>query len=223
VGGPTGPERYEPLPGLAELPGWLWRKIGRGGRIAAGVVLLAIAAVGIALAPGIRETKQERSEAERRSRAEQRAERIRELKREQRPRFATSDSVAPASASDLDRLRARAGFMDELSATILAHSRRRVRAGALEGPIKRADCEPFPRTVKGIGAEEDLSRRRGRYSCIAVTAEFHRDEASLGGSIGYPYRAKVDFESGRYAYCKVAGQAGPEAHQLVVTPPACGG
>jgi hypothetical protein len=84
-------------------------------------------------------------------------------------------------------------------------------------------CEPYPRTVEGIGADRDLSRRTGLYSCIAVTAELPRTEESIGGVLGHRYRARVDFESGRYAFCKVSGQAGPSREQLATTPEECGG
>jgi hypothetical protein len=113
--------------------------------------------------------------------------------------------------------------MDELQASLLADARRRVRAGSLEGPILRAECEPFPRSVDAIGADSDLSRRQGRYSCLAVTAEFERTEQSIGGVLGHQYRTLVDFETGRYAYCKISGQAGPSRDQLATTPSACGG
>jgi len=197
--------------------------MGRGGRIGAAVVVLAIVVVGIVIAPGIRESKKERAESESQSRAEHREALIRRLERQQRPRFATSASVAPATAADGVRLRARAGVMDDLSESILADARRRVRAGELDGPVRRVDCERFPRSVKIPGADESLSEREGRYFCIAVTADFKPDEASLGGAIGHPYRALVDFETGRYAYCKISGQPGPSRDQLVVTPRACGG
>jgi len=197
--------------------------MGRGARVASALVLVGAIAIGIALLPGMLESKQERAQSERRERAQLRAERIRELEAEQRPRFRRSESVASAGASDRQRLAARAGLMDELSRAVLADSRRRVRRGELDGPVRRAVCEPFPRTVNGIGADRDLSRRSGRYSCVAVTAEFRRGAASIGGVIGHQYRTLVDFESGRYAFCKVSGQAGPSREQLVTTPRACGG
>jgi hypothetical protein len=197
--------------------------MGRGARVASALVLVGAIAAGVALLPGMLESKQERAQSERRERAQLRAERIRELEAEQRPRFRRSESVAPAGASDRQRLAARAGLMDELSRAVLADSRRRVRRGELDGPVRRAVCDPFPRTVNGIGADRDLSRRSGRYSCVAVTAGFGRGEASIGGVIGHQYRTLVDFESGRYAFCKVSGQAGPSREQLVTTPRACGG
>jgi hypothetical protein len=197
--------------------------MGRGGRAAAVMVLAAAIVAGVALAPAIFESKQERAEVEQRERAEFRAQRIRELEAEQQPRFRRSRSVAPVGAGNRERLAARAGVMGEMSRAVLADSRRRVRLGELDGPIRRVVCKPFPRTVEGVGAERDLSRRTGRYSCVAVTAEFERGAASVGGVIGHQYRTLVDFESGRYAFCKVSGQAGPSREQLVTTPRACGG
>jgi hypothetical protein len=216
-------DRYEPLPGIAALPGWLWRRTGRRLRIALGVGLAALVALAVALVPGTLESKQERAESERRARAERRERLIDRLEAEQRPRLRRSDSVAPAGAGPKQQLTARAGLMDELARQIRDDARRRVRAGELDGPIRRVACEPFPRSVVGSGADQDLSRRRGRYSCVAVTAEFERSESTLAGIIGHQYRALVDFQSGRYAYCKIAGQAGPTRDPLVTTPRACGG
>jgi hypothetical protein len=211
------------MPGIAELPGWVWRRMGRGVRLAAlGALVLAVAVLA-ALLPGILESKQERAQSERRERAERRAQLVRRLEAEQRPRFRRSAAVAPPGASTGERLTARATTMDELTGSILADARQRVERGRLDGPIRRVECERFPRTVEGTGADEDLSRRRGRYACVAVTAEFGRGETSVRGVIGYQYRAMIDFETGRYAFCKVSGQAGPSREQLVTTPPACGG
>lgn len=217
------PERYEPLPSLPELPGWIWRRMGRGVRVALAVVLLAIVAAGVALAPAIDRSKEERAQRAQRERAERRARLVRTLTLEQRPIAGRSDSVAPAGAGAGEQRAARAALMGDLEGAILADARRRVRGGALKGPIRRVACEPFPRPVDGTGADRDLSRRRGRFSCLAVTAEFKRSESSVGGLIGHQYRTRVDFATGRYAYCKITGQAGPEREQLVTIPRACGG
>jgi hypothetical protein len=225
---PTEPDRrradrYEPMPGIVELPGWVWRRMGRGGRLAALGALIAAVALTAALLPGALESKRERAESERRERAERRQELVRRLEAEQRPRFRRSGPVAPRGAGESERLAARAALMDEQSAAILADARARARRGELDGPIRRIDCEPFPRTVDGVGADEVLSRRRGRYACVAVRAEFGQGEVGATGVIGHQYRTLVDFETGRYAFCKVSGQAGPSREQLVTTPRACGG
>ena len=216
-------DRYEPLPDITRLPGWLWQRMGRGVRIALLLLVLALIAAGAALLPGIQESKDEQARSEAGRRAAERAELARRLEREQRPRFERSAAVAPAGAGAQQQLAARAELMEELPAAVLADARERVRRGALDGPVLRVACEPFPRSVDGTGADEDLSRRSGRYSCLAVTAEFERSEQSIGGVLGHQYRALVDFESGRYAYCKVSGQAGPSRDQLATTPSACGG
>jgi hypothetical protein len=85
------------------------------------------------------------------------------------------------------------------------------------------ECEPFPRTVGGTPPERDPSVRSGRYSCVAVTAEIARSQGGEAGSIGHPYRAMVDFRTGRYAFCKISGRPDPTPDPKVVTPPACGG
>jgi hypothetical protein len=221
--GKTQPDRYEPMPGLGELPGWLWRRTGTALRVGAALLLLAAIGVGIALAPGIRESKEDQARVEQRERAAARAELVAKLEAEQRPRFRRSVSVAPAGAAAAEQLSARATVMEEVPAAILADARRRVRLGSLEGPVLRVECEPFPRTVDGVGAHENLSRRRGRYSCLVVTSEIERSEQSVGAVLGHPYRTQVDFDTGRYAFCKVAGQSGPSREQLVTTPRACGG
>jgi hypothetical protein len=227
-GTPTGQdrskgERYEPMPGIAELPGWLWRRTGRAGRLTALGVLIVLVAAAAVLVPVILESKEDQAEAERRDRAEQRAELIRRLETEQRPRHRRSTSVAPPAASASEQLDARAALMDELHAEILADARARARRGDLDGPIRRVECERFPRSVDALGAHEQLGRRTGRYACVAVTAEFGTGEAGATGVIGHQYRTMVDFETGRYAFCKVSGQAGPAREQLVTTPRVCGG
>ena len=219
----TQRDRYEPMPGIAELPAWLWNRMGRGGRLGALGAMIVLVAAAAALIPVIVESKEERAETERRERAERRAELIRRLETQQRPRFRRSTSVAPPGATEGERLDARATQIDELTAAILADARARVRRGRLDGPIRHVECEPFPRTVEGVGADEDLSRRRGRYACVAVTAEFGTGEVGATGVIGHQYRTEVDFHTGRYAFCKVSGQAGPTREQLVTTPRVCGG
>ena len=219
----TQRDHYQPMPGIAELPAWLWNRMGRGGRLGALGAMIVLVAAAAALIPVIVESKEERAETERRERAERRAELIRRLETEQRPRFRRSTSVAPPGATEGKRLDARATLIDELTAAILADARARVRRGSLDGPIRRVECEPFPRTVEGVGADEDLSRRRGRYACVAVTAEFGTGEVGATGVIGHQYRTEVDFHTGRYAFCKVSGQAGPTREQLVTTPRVCGG
>jgi hypothetical protein len=220
---PRERDRYEPMPGIADLPGWLWRRMGRTARLTAlGAVILLVAAAA-ALVPVILDSKRDQAEADRRDRAERRAELVRRLETEQRPRHRRSTSVAAPGAAPSEQLDARAALMDDLNAEILADARDRVRRGDLDGPIRRVDCERFPRSVDAVGAHEQLNTSTGRYACVAVTAEFGTGEAGATGVIGHQYRTMADFETGSYAFCKVSGQAGPSREQLVTTPRVCGG
>lgn len=213
-------DRYEPLPSLPELPRWLWRKLSRTARVAAALAVLVVAAALAVAVPGLRESQREADARAQRERAAQRAELVRRLEAEQRPVAGRSGA---RDAGGADRLAARAAVMGELAAAIGADARSRARRGELTGTIRRVTCEPFPRTVGGTGADEDLARRAGRFSCVAVTAEFERTAANPGGVIGHGYRARVDFRSGRYAFCKITGRAGPEREQVVTIPRTCGG
>jgi hypothetical protein len=213
------PERYEPLPGVAGLPRWIWRKLPPPARIAVALFPVVALVVALLLAPGIDESKDERARAESERLARLRAERIRELRAEQRPRFHRS---APAGA-DVAR---RTALANSLPAAVTADARARAEQGSLKGPIRFARCEPYPRTVGGRGAELDPDRPTGRYSCLAVTRTVQASEHNEAALIGHPYRVMVHFDTGRYALCKVSGRAGEGSigtQPLVPVPAACGG
>jgi hypothetical protein len=203
------PDRYDPLPALPEIPGWLWRRTSRAARVGLAVALaLAIVAAAIAIsrAGDARTDANTRAAQER---AQQRASLKHRLEAEQRP---VAGSTAPART-----LPARARAMRGMEAAIAADARSRVRRGALEGPIRRVECDRFPRAPGAVGAEKDLTRSRGRWSCLAVRADFQ------GGELGHQYRLAADFRTGRYAFCKITGRAGPEREQIVTIPAECGG
>lgn len=213
------PDRYEPLPGVAGIPKWVWRKLPRFGRIALALLPLAVVALVLLLGPGIDESKDRRAEAERQQRAQQAAVRVAQLRAEQRPRF---ERGTPAGRA----LAARATLVASLPVAIQADARQRVAAGALDGPIRSVECEPYPRSVDGQGAHLDPSQATGRYSCLAVTRIAPATERNEASSIGHPYRVLVHFDTGRYAFCKVSGRPGEGSigrHIPAPVPEACGG
>jgi hypothetical protein len=212
-------DRYEPLPGVAGLPGWIWRKLPPAGRVALALLPVVGIVLALLLAPGIDESKEERARAERERLAQLRAERVEQLKAEQRPRTGRG---APAG-EDLAR---RAELAAALPAAIEADARRRAAAGDLDGPIRSVKCERYPRSATGEPAHLDPSLATGRYSCLAVTRTVAAGELNEAASIGHPYRAKVNFDTGRYAFCKVSGRPGEGSigqQPIVPVPPACGG
>jgi hypothetical protein len=212
-------DRYEPLPGVAGMPKWVWGKLPRAGRVAVSLVPFAIVALILLLGPGIDESKDRRAQAEREQQAQQTAERVAELRAEQRPRF---ERGTPAGRD----LAARASLVASLPIAIQADARQRVAAGALDGPIRSVECEPYPRSVDGQGAHLDPSQTTGRYSCLAVTRAVQATERNEAASIGHPYRVLVHFDTGRFAFCKVSGRPGEGSigrEILVPVPEACGG
>jgi hypothetical protein len=213
------PDRYEPMPGIIDLPGWLWRRMPRVAKAGLVVGFVALIAVALLIGPDIRESMRERERAEQQERQRIRAAHEARLRREQRPRFVSG----PAATSGVA---ARRRLLDAASASVLADARRREAAGQLRGPIEGIDCEPFPRNVAGVGADDSTAQRFGRYACLAVTAEFKETESTSGGLLGHPYRMRIDFDTGRYAFCKIAGRPGEGllTRRIPVTVPrVCGG
>jgi hypothetical protein len=186
-------DRYEPLPGLLQLPSFLYRKLGSRGRVAVKVggtlLVVGLAVAAIVLVPRIAETKRERADRERREAAAAQAERRERLIREQRPHRGASDAAS------------RGAVLAELEAAILADARARASSGELSGPAaKSVRC----RTLTGA----DPTASRVPYDCIAITSELPSDETLPQGVIGHPFRAVADYSTGRFTWCKVSGRPG---------------
>jgi hypothetical protein len=222
------PERYEPLPGLLGIPRHLLGRLSpRGRRIAAVAGVLALAAVVVGLAAGLPvllRSKREHAAAERAAEARARVVRLAELRAERRP---VGGRGTPARGlTGTAALSARRRLAADLAAAVLADSAARARAGTLAHRPTRVECARFPAAPAAADPAADPSSRRGRYACLAVTAEIAPQQSTRGGSFGYPYRALVDFRSGRFSFCKISGRPGEGslAQTLVVAVPrACGG
>ena len=208
---PRQNDRYEPLPGLLSLPGFLYRKLGPRGRVAfkigSGLFLVAVVVAAIVLVPRIVETKRERAERDRREAAAALAERRRELIAEQRPHRASVAEGAPRTA-----------VVTELEERIRKDARARVAAGTLSPPApKRVQCEP-------IEHGQDPAGDRVVFDCLAVTSDLPSSETLPGGVIGHPFRGVAEFAAGRLTWCKISGRTveGQLRYEgLVGIPPAC--
>ena len=175
-------DRYEPFPGLTKIPGWLWRRMGRGARMAAGVGAAVLVVGVILLIPVLSEVRRENRQEERRERAAALAADIKRVNAIQRPRTATGPRDDPSAA--VAALRARI-LVDSNGRRGLSRAR-------------RVECT--------LG---DRKQHVGRYSCIAVTARvINADGDRAYGVTGYPYRAVVRFRTGALTWCKVVGRAG---------------
>jgi hypothetical protein len=198
-------DRYDPVPGFLELPGWLWRRSSTALKLGVATMLLLVAGGAVAVAVSSNRSAQRAREADAQRAAAVHREEVAKTRAEQKPRFGRSHGTPTAMAAGL-------------SDAILADARARVRTGALKGPILRVTCERFPRTVGPPPRERDR-----RFSCVAVTAEIARSKGGEAGAIGHPYRAWLHFDTGRYAFCKISARLDPVKNPEVTTPKACGG
>ena len=217
-------DRRDPVPGLLDLPAHLWRQLGpRGQKAAAAVAVLgAIAAVAAAvfLEPSISESKREQAAAERAEAKRLKEERLARLRAEVRPRRAAAPDLAGGA------VRERRALVDELEQAVLADARERHDRGQIRIPVRGAACEEFPRRADGPPPEDRPGERTGRYECLAITSRIPREDIDSDGLIGYPFRARVDFGSGGYAWCKISGRPGEgslEGRPAVRVPRRCGG
>ena len=224
----AGTDRYEPLPGLLQIPGHFWRRLSPRGRltakIAAGVILVA-GAVGLVLAiPAIDDSKRERSAAEQQAAEQRRADRTAALRAEQRILRGTGTPARGLEGANA--LAARRALAGELLLAVEQDAKARAGAGELSGTIQDVDCERYPRGARNEDPAAALGSATGRYACLAVTATVPRTEFNESSRIGYPYRALVNFPSGTFAYCKVSGRPGEGSiarSPVVRVPRACGG
>jgi hypothetical protein len=224
----SGPDRYEPLPGLVGLPGYLIRKIPPGARkpaaVAAALLLAGVAVALVLSIPAITESKEERAAAERKAEQERRAERTAMIEAQFRPQSGTGPAAAGLTGGAA--LEARHALVDDLAAAVHEDSVSRVRAGELTQSVGRVECERFPRAANGENPADDLSQRTARYSCLAITAAAPRTENNESSTIGYPYRALVDFPAGKFTFCKITGRPGEgsiSGEARIRVPPECGG
>jgi hypothetical protein len=224
----AGRDRYEPLPGMLEIPGHFWRRLSPRGRLlaklAGGVVLVA-AAIGLVLAiPAIDDGKRERSAAEQQADAQRRADRTAALQAEQRILRGTGTPARGLEGAGA--LAARRALAGDLVLAVERDARERVASGELSGTIQDVDCERYPRGARNEDPAAALSRPTGRYACLAITSVVPSTEFNESSRIGYPYRALVDFPAGTFAYCKVSGRPGEGSiarSPVVRVPRACGG
>jgi hypothetical protein len=225
---PARSDRYEPLPGLLELPGHFLRKLGPRGRrrAAIGGALLAVAvAAGLLLAlPAIDDNKRDRATAEQRANEQRQAQQVAELTAAQRllhGRGTPSRGLEGSAA-----VTARQALAADVAVAVERDAVARVGAGELERPVLGSECERYPRGARGEDPATDLSSPTGRYSCLAITTEVPGTRHNEGSGIGYPYRARVDFPSGTFTYCMVSGRPGEGSltrETPVTVPRACGG
>ena len=167
-----------------------WRKVAYA---ALGLALL-IAATAAFVAPAIDEAKDEGAAQRQAELDERQAERRARIERLQQPRFGTLTAAAAASA------RQPAAAITTIEQAIGEDARQRFSPNA-----KTATCEPSP------GVDERANRVA--YDCLTATSTIRgaADQEGAQGELGYPYRAVLDRDAGRYAFCRIFPLPGEQA------------
>jgi len=166
---------------------------------AAGLAALALTAVAVFVALSLQADRRERERADTAGRVA--AEKLR-LSRLQAPHRGTAaDLRPPAGAAAAERLAARAALVRRVEARITADARGRVRTGEITGPIRGSDCGPFLKDPAAVPDDRVLSKRIGRYDCVAVKTDIVKDGASVG-RLGYAFVAALDFDRFTYVWCR---------------------
>jgi hypothetical protein len=183
------PEHHEPLPGVTEMPRWVWRKAGRAGRVGIVVLFAGLCALAVVLAPKIAGTKRDNARTAAREDRLARARATVRIRADQRLRTARTPQRGLAATTTA------------LDAHILRDFRRRQAAGTLAPPrVREVRCDPLP---------EDPGLKAGlaRLKCLAVTS-------STPGvvAIGYEVVGAVRPASGRLYWCKTNPEAGEKAN-----------
>lgn len=222
------PDRFEPLPSPLGLPAFLWRKLSPTGRRAVGALgamtLLGLIAVAVLVLPDARSGRDERLAAEAAKRRTDRAERLAQIAREGRPLRGRGAPAARLTGEQA--LRARRSLVAGLEGAILADAQERAGRGELRGTYRSASCFAFPRRLGRPAPAEDLASRIARLECVAVSSRVPTSERTTGSLIGQPFRARVDFDRGRFTWCKFVqrpGELSIERDPAPAIPRACGG
>ena len=149
------------------------------------------------------------------------AERV-QITREQRAQTGAAPTLrAVSGAPAASRIAARTALLDRVQLVIARDAKARVRTGELEGRVGKVSCDP----VAGAPALNDLEALRGAFDCFVPTTEITSTSQSPSGSIGYPFRAVLDWSAFTFAFCRVHQIAGerelPDPRRVVHLPAAC--
>jgi hypothetical protein len=119
------------------------------------------------------------------------------LRAEQRPHFARA---RPGSRSRA----AQAALVVSLERSITRDANRRFRAHEFDKRTLETQCTHLVRPHRPNPPPPALTDTRAGYECTAATVKFRTNVSRTGTAIlGFPFWARVNFRTGRYAWCKI--------------------
>ena len=192
------------------IPPVPWRKLALGAGIAALVLGVALAV----MIPRINDGKERRAAQERVAEAKADAANRARVTELQKPRSGSaSQLLPPAGASATEVSAAREDLLHNVESAITADAQARAAKGEMSRVQGPTTCAP------AAGARE------GVFDCYTVVRKVPKVETNAAGSIGYPFRAVLDYNDFSYAFCRVEQFPGeklvPDPSRVVQLPAAC--
>jgi hypothetical protein len=146
---------------------------------------------------------------------------------ERRKRFEHEQRAQDGAGTPATDAAGRKALIADLKNSVLADAQARVKAKELQGPIRDASCTASADSKIGGLPEDTPSKKQGVYDCVAVTDHIAPSATNVAGSVGYPFRGLIHFDTGRYAWCKTNPPPGervvPDPRLAVTLPKACTG
>jgi hypothetical protein len=197
-----------------EIPPVPWRKVA----IWAGVGVVVLGAALAVMIPRINEGKEQRAAQAAAEQARARkANRERVIKLQQPRTGAFADLKPAAGASEAEVGMARRRLEASIAAAITADAQKRAAAGEISKVQGPTTCTRAPGTPTSGG--------RGVFDCYTVVRKVPKAKTNVAGSIGYPFRAVVDYSTFSYTFCRTEQFPGemlvPDPRTVVQLPAAC--
>jgi hypothetical protein len=177
------------------------------------LVLLLLGGVGGALALSSRDDREAKDKAEQtRLVAQLRAR----LVRVQAPHRGAARQLEPAKdATGAQRLKARRALVVAVEDRITQDARARARTGELDGPIQNTVCGPLLKSKEAIPDDRVLSKRIGRYDCVAIKRHVVNQDHERVAELGHAFVAALDFDTYTYTWCRNTPAQGEAGKALV--------
>lgn len=136
-----------------------------------------------------------RARAAERNKPAVRRERAR-LKAEQKPHYGRGEPGLKSRA-------AQDALVGALERDITRDARRRHARGEVSSRASDTVCVHLVRPHKKVPPPPAVGTPEAGYECTAVTTRVPATSRNAAAMTGYPFWARVDFRTGRYAWCKV--------------------
>lgn len=197
-----------------EIPPVPWRKLAIGTGIGAVIVGIALAI----MVPRIDATKDQTATADAAFKAKAQQQSNARIKHAQRASFGEAKALAPAAGASASEIEdARGKLRSAVEADMYAEAKARGASGEIKPVTGPPQCVRTPGTPATGGY--------GVFDCFMPTSEITATERNMAGSLGYPFRAVVHYDTFTYAFCRSEPIPGEKAvavnNAAIQLPDAC--